>query len=256
MISATFLAGMDRVRHGFFGRRGGVSEGIFASLNCGFGSGDDPDRVSQNRARASARAGIDPTGLVTAYQSHSTRVASVDRPWQGEQAPRVDAMVTRSPAIALGILTADCAPVLMADPKARVIGAVHAGWRGALDGVLEAAVEAMCREGAELGRLAASIGPCILQDSYEVGAEFRDRFLAASLQNDRFFRSSQARPSHFHFDLPRYIAARLAAAGIARIEQTGHDTCAARDEFFSYRRNVIKGHKEYGRNLSLIALEA
>ena len=255
MISAPLLVEMDRLRHGFFGRQGGVSEGVFASLNCGFGSGDDPDRVSENRARAAVRAGVSPGSLLTAYQTHSTRVAAVEQAWPREQAPRVDAMVTRSPGIALGILTADCAPVLLADPKAGVIGAVHAGWRGALDGVLEATLEVMRVQGAALDRLSASIGPCILQASYEVGAEFRGRFLAASAQNDRFFRTSEARPGHFHFDLPGYIAARLAAAGVARIGQTGHDTCAARDEFFSYRRNILEGQKDYGRNLSLIALE-
>jgi polyphenol oxidase len=256
MISAKLLAEMDRVRHGFFGRRGGVSEGLFASLNCGFGSGDDPDRVSENRARAAASLGLDPTGLVTAYQTHSTRVASVERPWPREQAPRVDALITRSPSIALGILTADCAPVLMADAKARVIAAVHAGWRGALEGVLEAALDAMGGQGAELECVCACIGPCILQDSYEVGAEFRDRFLAASAHNDRFFLPSQARAGHFQFDLPGYVAARLAKAGVGRIEQTGGDTCAGRDEYFSYRRNVLAGHDDYGRNLSMIALEA
>src|SRR5439155_15991564 len=140
-----------------------------------------------------------------------------------------DALITCSPSIALGILTADCAPVLMADAKARVIAAVHAGWRGALEGVLEAALDAMCGQGAELKRLCACIGPCILQDSYEVGAEFRDRFLAASAHNDRFFRSSQAKTGHFHFDLPGYVDARLAKAGVGRIERTGGDTCAGRD---------------------------
>jgi YfiH family protein len=255
MISSPLLAEMDRLRHGFFGRQGGVSEGVFASLNCGFGSGDDPDRVSENRARAAALVGVAASGVLTAYQTHSARVASVERPWPRQQAPSVDAMVTRAPGMALGILTADCAPVLMADPQAGIIGAVHAGWRGALDGILEATLEVMSHQGAALDRMLVSIGPCILQASYEVGPEFRDRFIAAAAQNERFFRASKVRVGHFHFDLPGYIAARLATAGVACIEQTGRDTCAERDAFFSYRRNVLEGQRDYGRNLSLIALE-
>jgi polyphenol oxidase len=249
------LAEIDRLRHGFFGRGGGVSEGLFASLNCGFGSGDDPARVAENRARAAARTGIDPAGLVTAYQTHSIRVALVEQPWSREAAPQVDAMVTRSPGIALGILTADCAPVLLADPAAGVIGAAHAGWRGAFEGVLEATIEAMQRQGAERHRISAAIGPCIAQASYEVGPEFHERFLAADAGNARFFRPSPGRAGHFRFDLPGYVGARLADAGIRHIEQSGHDTCAEAEEYFSYRRSTLNGEPDYGRNISLIALE-
>ena len=254
-LTETAFAEMRGLRHGFFGRAGGVSEGLFASLNCGFGSGDDPGRVAENRSRAAARAGVDPAGLVTAWQTHSVRVAVVERPWRRDASPQVDAMVTRTPGIALGILTADCAPVLLADPDSRVVGAAHAGWRGALDGVLEATVEAMCREGAAVHRLFAAIGPCIAQPSYEVGPEFRDRFRATDPGNERFFGPSPGRPGHFRFDLPGYVAARLAAAGVACIEQSGRDTCAEADAFFSYRRCTLEGEKDYGRNLALIALE-
>jgi YfiH family protein len=249
------LAQIDHVRHAFCGRQGGVSEGIFASLNCGFGSGDDPAKVAENRARAGARAGVDPKGIVTAFQTHSVRVALVEQPWMREEAPKVDAMVTRKPGIALGILSADCAPVLFADPTARVIGAAHAGWRGAFDGVIEATIAAMCEQGAEVERLSAAIGPCIAQPSYEVGPEFRQRLHDADAGNERFFRPSAARPGHFHFDLPGYVAHRLSAAGIRQIAESGHDTCAEAETFFSYRRNTLQGQKGYGRNISLIALE-
>ncbi|HZT20609.1 MAG TPA: peptidoglycan editing factor PgeF [Dongiaceae bacterium] len=253
MNAPAALADMDCVRSAFFGRAGGVSEGIYASLNCGFGSGDDPERVARNRARAASRAGVDPEALVTAHQTHSTRVALVDRPWPRDRAPRVDAMVTRSPQVALGILTADCAPVLLADAEARVVGAAHAGWRGALDGVLEATVEAMLGLGAAVERISAAIGPCIAQASYEVGTEFLERFRAADPASERFFRPG--RPGHAQFDLPAFVAARLAAAGLRRIEQARHDTCAEPDDFFSYRRSRLQGRTDYGRNLSLIALE-
>jgi polyphenol oxidase len=244
---------IDLVRHAFCGSRGGVSEGIFASLNCGFGSGDDPAKVAENRARAAAQAGVDPAGVVTAFQTHSIRVALVERPWVREEAPKVDAMVTRRPGVALGILSADCAPVLLADPEARVVGAAHAGWRGALEGVIEATIAAMCRQGAAVARLSAAVGPCIAQPSYEVGPEFRERFRTADAANDCFFRPA-ARAGHFHFDLPGYVAHRLAAAGIRQIAESGHDTCAETEAFFSYRRNALQGHKGYGRNISLIAL--
>jgi YfiH family protein len=249
------LVEIDGIRHAFCGRTGGVSEGIYASLNCGYGSGDDPDRVARNRALAAAQAGIDPAGLVTAYQTHSVKVAEVDRPWRRDQAPEVDAMVTRAPGVGLGILSADCAPVLLADAAAKVVGAAHAGWRGALDGVLAAVVEAMCRLGAERAHISAAIGPCIAQQSYEVGPEFHARFRRAGSDNDRFFRPSAGKPGHLRFDLPGYVAARLAEAGVGQITLAGRDTCAEAAGYFSYRRNTLQGHKDYGRNLSLIALK-
>ena len=254
-IQAQPLARLAGVRHGFFGRQGGVSEGLYASLNCGFGSGDDPGLVAENRKRALATAELEPMSLVTAYQIHSSTVAVVERPWRREDAPKVDAMVTGAKGVTLGILTADCAPVLFADAEVGIAAAAHAGWRGALEGVLEATIEAMLALGAARERIAAAVGPCIAQESYEVGPEFRARFLAADTGNDRWFRASEARPGHFQFDLPGYVAARLAKAGLGQVATTGGDSCAEPARFFSYRRATLEGGKDYGRNLSIIALE-
>ena len=255
MIKSDNLSRLPGIRHGFFGRAGGVSEGIYASLNCGFGSGDATDAVAENRARVMRSADLDPANLVTAWQTHSQRVAIVDKPWARGDAPQVDAMVTTTPGIGLGILHADCAPVLFADAEARVAGAAHAGWRGAFDGVLEETIAEMQRQGAALSRIVAVIGPCIGQPSYEVGPEFRDRFIEAAGDNATYFVSSPKRPGHFHFDLESYCANRLAGAGLAQIERLGRDTCALSEEFFSYRRRTLEGGKDYGRNISLIALE-
>ena len=170
MITSQALNGKSRVRHGFFTREGGVSDGLFSSLNCGFGSGDNPDHITANRSLAMRRLGLEGDDLVTLFQVHSANVVVVDKPWKPGQAPRADAAVTRRPGIALGILSADCAPVLLADSEAGVIGAAHAGWRGALAGIVEATVEAMCVLGAERGRIGVAVGPCIQQDSYKVGA--------------------------------------------------------------------------------------
>ncbi len=255
MITSENLSRLPGIRHGFFGRAGGVSEGIYASLNCGFGSGDASECVAENRARVMRSADLDPANLVTAWQTHSQRVAIVDKPWGRGDAPQVDAMVTTTPGIGLGILHADCAPVLFADAQARVAGAAHAGWRGAVDGVLEETIAEMQRQGATLSRIVAAIGPCIAQSSYEVGPEFRDRFIDAGRENDRFFIASGKRPGHFHFDLEGYCAHRLGRAGLAQIERLGRDTCALSGDFFSYRRRTLEGGKDYGRNISLIALE-
>jgi hypothetical protein len=255
MIEAASLRSLPGIRHGFFGRAGGVSEGIFASLNCGFGSGDDSEHVLENRARVMRARDLDPANLVTAWQTHSKRVAVVDRPWARGDTPQVDAMVTRVPGIGLGVLHADCAPVLFADAEARVAGAAHAGWRGAFDGVLEETLSEMQRQGAVLSRITAAIGPCIGQASYEVGPEFPERFIGAGKNNAAFFVASTKRSGHFHFDLEGYCAWRLERAGLAQIERLGRDTCALSDVFFSYRRRTLEGGKDYGRNISLIALE-
>jgi polyphenol oxidase len=255
MIEAANLRGLPCIRHGFFGRAGGVSEGIYASLNCGFGSGDDGERVAENRARAMRSNDLDPARLVTAWQTHSKRVAIVDRPWARSDTPQVDAMVTSLPGIGLGVLHADCAPVLFADAQARVVGAAHAGWRGAFDGVLEETLSEMQRQGAVLSRINAAIGPCIGQASYEVGPEFRERFIEADAAQAHFFIASAKRAGHFHFDLESYCSHRLERAGLAQIERLGRDTCALSDVFFSYRRRTLEGAKDYGRNMSLIALE-
>lgn len=246
---------IDGVHHGFFTRAGGVSEGLYASLNCGLGSGDDIDRVVTNRGRAMEEIDLPPAALVTAYQVHSPNVVEVETPWTRENAPRVDAMVTTKPGIALGILTADCVPVLFADRKARVIGAAHAGWRGAVTGVLDATVEAMAKHGARPATMVAAIGPCIAQRSYEVGPEFPAPFIAADPADASFFVPS-SRAGHFMFDLRGYVARRLARLGISGVHQVPNDTFREEDRFFSYRRACLRGEKDYGRGLSVIALEA
>ncbi len=241
------------LRHGFFTRAGGVSEGPYASLNCGFGSGDAPERVVENRRRALAALGLDRAALCTAYQCHSDRCVVVETPWPREDAPKADALATRRAGVALGILTADCAPVLFADAAAGVIGAAHAGWRGALDGVLEATVAAMVGLGAEPARIAAVLGPCIGARSYEVGPEFHDRFLAAAPANAALF-APAPRAGHHLFDLAGYVLGRLGRLGLGRVGHVAADTCAEEARFFSYRRVRLRGESAYGRLLSTIAL--
>lgn len=253
MITLGALDELDGIRHGFFTREGGVSEGCYASLNCGYGSGDRPEHVDENRARAAARLGLAPDRLVTVYQVHGTTVAPVGTPWSRDAAPRADALVTATPGIALGILTADCAPVLFADPLARVVAAAHAGWKGAFTGVAEATLAAMVEHGARPGRVVAAIGPCIAQPSYEVGPEFRERFVAEDPANAAFFVPSP-RPGHARFDLPGYLERRLARAGVRTVLRAAGDTAADDARFFSYRRTVLDGGGAYGRGLSAIAI--
>jgi len=245
----------DGIRHGFFTREGGVSDGLFASLNCGLGSGDDAVKVAENRGRAMAALGLKADRLATCYQVHSPSVVVVNAAWPSAERPRADAMVTQRKGVALGILTADCAPVLFADAGAEVIGAAHAGWRGALSGVLEATVEAMIGLGAAPERIGAGIGPCIAQPSYEVGPEFPAPFLAADPASADFFRPAP-RSGHFLFDLGGYVERRLAELGLGRIERSGGDTAAEADRFFSYRRSCLRREKDYGRELSAICLAA
>ena len=254
MLTISPLNSLSGVRHAFFGRRGGVSEGLYASLNCGFGSGDEAARVAENRTRALGGIELEASRLVTAYQIHSNTVAQVDRPWSHEDAPKADAMVTKVPGLALGILTADCVPVLLADSEAGVIGAAHAGWRGALDGILEAVVAAMAELGARREAIVAGIGPAISQRSYEVGPEFPEPFLNKDAGNADFFRAS-SRAGHFMFDLKGYVARRLGAAQVANVQLLPHDTCAEDSRFFSYRRSCLRGEGDYGRGLSAIYLE-
>ncbi|MGF1639477.1 MAG: peptidoglycan editing factor PgeF [Rhodospirillales bacterium] len=254
MITADALTGCSGVSHGFFTRQGGVSEGAFASLNCGLGSGDDVDRVRANRARAMARIGMPRAALATARQVHSRAVAVVDAPWSADDRPQADGLVTRTRGVALGILTADCTPVLFADPAARVIGGAHAGWRGARAGILEATVAAMVDLGARVRDIVAAIGPCIRQDSYEVGAEFHAAFTADDPDSDRLFRPS-ARAGRYRFDLPGYVGSRLSGLSIRAVEDLPFDTFADEHRFFSYRRTSLNGGGDYGRALSVIALE-
>ena len=255
MITLEALGSDPAVRHAFFTREGGVSGGIYASLNCGFGSNDEPGAVAENRAIAAARLGLAPERLVSCHQVHGTTVVTVERPWRRDGNPRADGMVTRVPGIALGVLAADCAPLLLVDPAARVIGAAHAGWRGALAGIVEATIAAMVAQGAQVERIRAGIGPCIAQQSYEVGAEFAAAFAAGDARSGGFFRPA-ARPRHFLFDLPGYLAHRLARLGLAVVERTEHDTAAEEGLFFSYRRACRRGEGDYGRLLAAITLAA
>jgi YfiH family protein len=253
MITLGPLNDLDGIRHAFFTRTGGVSEGLFASLNCGYGSGDDPEKVARNRAIALQQIELEGAALNTCYQIHSAEVAIVEAPWAREAAPKVDGMVTDRPGLALGILTADCAPVLLADAEARVVGAAHAGWRGALGGVIEATLEAMESLGADRKRVAVALGPTIGQANYEVGPEFVERFLAADAANARFFAPAD-RAGHAMFDLPGYIDARAKAAGIGEFENLGLCTYAEPERFYSYRRMTKAGEPDYGRHINAIAL--
>jgi hypothetical protein len=255
MITLDLLNHDPGTRHAFFTREGGVSLGLFESLNCGFGSGDAAESVARNRAIAMERLGFLPDRLVTCYQVHSTRVVTVERPWRRDAAPQADGLVTRGSGIALGILTADCAPVLFEDAVARVVGAAHGGWRGALGGIVEATLDRMEALGAERARIRAGIGPCITRTSYEVGPEFPQPFLAHDPTSVTYF-APALRTGHFMFDLPGYIERRLACAGVATIERAPHDTVADDTQFFSYRRACVRGEPVYGRTLSVIALRA
>jgi YfiH family protein len=250
-LLAESLAGIGGLAHGFFTRRGGVSEGIYASLNCGLGSRDDPAAVRENRARVAAHLGA--RELVSAHQVHGTAALVVARPWPAQGRPKADAMVTATRGLALSVLAADCAPVLLAEPDAGIVGAAHAGWRGALAGVLEAAVEAMVGLGGTRARIRAAVGPCIGQDAYEVGPEFEAAFLAGDAASARFFArgGAGARP---RFDLPGYVADRLQRAGVAATARTAACTCAGGGDFFSYRRSRARGEADYGRQISAILL--
>ncbi|CAH0293772.1 peptidoglycan editing factor PgeF [Roseomonas sp. CECT 9278] len=253
-VAAATLAAQPGLAHGFFTRRGGVSAGGFAALNCSLSGRDDPDAVRENRRRAADALGLPGAALVGLTQVHGDAVAVLDEPWPQDQRPQADAVVTRRPGLAIGIVTADCAPVLFADPQAGVIGGAHAGWRGAVGGVLEATIAAMCAIGASRARIVAAVGPCIRQPSYEVAADLRDAVLARDAADARFF-ADGARPDRWQFDLAGYCAARLVAAGVAA-EVTPHDTLADEARFFSHRRNTLAGGGPIGHQLSAIALTA
>lgn len=243
----------SRTRHGFFGRAGGTSEGLYRGLNCGYGSGDDRDKVAANRARVADAMGIAPDHLLTVYQTHSPDVLTVKALHSYGDAPKADAMVTTMRGVGLAILTADCAPVLLADESAGVIGAAHAGWRGAFSGVLENTVAAMISLGANASAIKAAIGPTISQANYEVGNDFRENFIADDERNDRFFVAS-AKPGHCQFDLPAYVIARLEAAGVGDIYDTATCTYADEEHYFSFRRATHRGEPDYGRDISVIVL--
>lgn len=255
MLKARSLAALPGVRHAFFTRAGGVSQGIYASLNAGVGSDDDPASVAENRTRMAAGLGVAPERFLTAYQIHSPIVVVAEEPWSADARPRADAIVTRVPELAVGASTADCAPVLFADAKAGVVGAAHAGWRGALAGVTDATIAAMEHLGADRSRIVAALGPMIRQPNYEVGPDLVTRFLAADPANARFFASSP-RPEHAYFDLAGYIRTQLMSAGIVAIEDLGPCTYGEPDRFFSFRRMSHRGESDYGRHINAIALSA
>jgi len=243
---------LSGVAHGFLGRRGGVSKGVCAGLNVGWGSDDRREAIAENRRRAVA-AVAPGASLVTVHQVHSADALAVTAPWPDDARPHVDAMATDRAGLALGILTADCAPVLFADPGAGVIGAAHAGWKGALGGVVEATVSRMEELGADRARIAAAVGPCIARRSYEVDLAFLACFAEADPENERFFADGR-RPDRRMFDLEAYVLSRLALAGLTRIEALGQDTYSQPEAYYSYRRSTHLGEPTYGRQISLIAL--
>ena len=252
MIEAASLV-LPGIRHGFFTRHGGVSQGCYATLNGGLGSHDDAENVAENRARMAAALAVAPHCLLTAYQTHSPDVVVAEAPWPRHARPRGDAIITRTPGLAIGVTTADCGPILFADAQARVIGAAHAGWRGALAGVVEATLGAMERLGAERGRIRAALGPMIRQGNYEVGPDLIERFAAADGENARFFRRAP-RDGHFLFDLAAYIGMRLSRAGIRQFEDPGLCTYADAARFFSFRRSTHRAEADYGRHVNAIVL--
>jgi YfiH family protein len=253
-IEAPALASLPGIRHGFFTREGGVSGSFYASLNCGVGSQDDPAHVRENRARVADAVGVRPEALVTSYQVHGTTALDVETPWGAEARPKADALVTVQPGVAVAVGVADCLPVLLADPEARVVAAAHAGWRGAFEGILESAVEGMERHGAQRGRIVAAIGPSISKAAYEVGPEFVARFETADPENRIFFRPAE-RAGHAFFDLPAYASARLRRLKLASVAALGLCTYTDEKRFFSYRRSVHRQEPDYGRLLAAIVLE-
>ena len=252
MIEHELLSPIGHVRHGFFTRQGGASSGLYESLNCGLGSSDAPGLVSQNRARCAAHLDVEPSRLVTAYQVHGATVVSVEAPWEPGAGPRADGMVTASRGLALGILTADCVPILLADRQRGVIGAAHAGWKGAKAGIVEAVVAAMERLGAAPERIVAVVGPAIGLASYEVGEAFRRAFLKTHPHAAPFF--AEGGSGVTHFDLPGFVAASLTALGLGAVGRVEADTRVDAARFFSYRRACLEGEPDYGRQLSAIAL--
>lgn len=252
-FASSLLSAVPGLRHAFFTREGGVSSGIYASLNGGIGSNDDAAHVTENRRRMAEHLGVAPSEFLTVFQVHSPDVAIATTPWDTASRPRADAMVTKIPGLALGVTAADCGPILFVDPQARVIGAAHSGWKGAIGGVLENTIAAMESLGASRTTIIAAIGPLIRQPSYEVGAEFVARFSETDKDNARFFVPS-SRAEHAMFDLAGYIRQRLERAGILMIDDVGVDTYAD-ERFFSYRRTTHRKEPDYGRNIHAIVLE-
>jgi len=253
MFQAPGLAAIGGLAHGFFTRLGGVSDGIYASLNCGPGSRDEAANVIENRGRVAGILGATPADLVTVFQKHTNTAVVAKKPWSKDKTPEADAVVTNVPGLAIGILTADCAPVLFCDPQARVIGAAHAGWRGALSGIVEATVEAMTGLGAKPEHICAVVGPAISQGAYEVGQDYQDSFIAEDAESAAFFVTDEG-SGEPHFDLPGYVAERLARAGVGEIVDLGFCTYYDETRLFSYRRSQHHGEDDYGRQISAILL--
>jgi YfiH family protein len=254
MITASKLDAHVKLKHGFFTRLGGVSSGVYKGLNCGYGSGDDNSNIDQNRAIAMAKLGISSENLNTIYQVHSANVVVAQAAWSLDDRPKADAIVTNRPGLAIGIVTADCTPVLFADPKTGVIGAAHAGWKGALSGVLSKTVDQMEQLGADRNQIVAAVGPCIHQGSYEVGPEFVDKFLTKDAQNSQFFIPS-SQNNHHLFDLPGFIFNKLSVLGLSVVQSVSEDTYADETKFYSYRRATHAKEADYGRCLSAIILK-
>ena len=252
MTASPLLSAIPGLRHAFFTREGGVSGGIYAGLNGGLGSSDDPANVAENRRRMAQQMGVSPEHFLSVWQVHSPDAVVATGPWERASRPRADAMVTRTEGLAIGVTAADCGPILFVDPNARVIGAAHAGWKGALTGILETTVDAMEKLGAERSGIVAAIGPLIRQHSYEVGGEFVERFVEADAENALFFMPS-TREGHAMFDLAGFIRTRLENAGVLMIDDTGIDTYSD-ERFYSYRRSVHRGEPDYGRHVHAIAL--
>jgi polyphenol oxidase len=252
-LGSPLLSAIPGLSHAFFTREGGVSDGIYGSLNGGIGSHDDPEHVGENRRRMAEQIGVAPGHFLTLFQVHSPDVVVASAPWEGATRPRADAIVTRTEGLAIGVTTADCGPILFVDPNARVIGAAHAGWKGALTGVLESTIDAMEKLGAERAGIVAAIGPLIRQHSYEVGGEFVERFVELDAENTLFFIPS-TRQGHAMFDLAGFIRMRLENAGVLMIDDVDLDTYSD-ERFYSYRRSVHRGEPDYGRHVHAIALE-
>ncbi len=252
LIEANSLS-LKNIRHGFFTRQGGVSVGLYATLNGGVGSRDDAANVAENRARMAASLGVEPQSLLTAYQIHSPQAVVVAAAWTPQERPRADGIVTRTPGLAIGVTTADCGPILLADPGAGVIGAAHAGWRGALTGIVEATVAAMEQLGAQRSQIRAALGPMIRQHNYEVGPDLITRFAAEDSDSQRFFVAAP-RQGHALFDLAGFIGMQLARAGIQHFEDLGLCTYANSERFFSFRRSTHQAETDYGRHVNAIAL--
>jgi len=253
-LESPLLSAIPGLRHAFFSREGGVSDGIYGTLNGGIGSNDEPAKVAENRRRMAEQLGVSPAHLVTLFQVHSPDAVVASAPWANSSRPRADALVTRTAGLAIGVTAADCGPILLVDPNARVIGAAHAGWKGALTGIVESTVEAMETLGAERAGIVAAIGPLIRQPSYEVGSEFVARFVDADAENARFFVPA-AREGHAMFDLAGFVRTRLENAGVLMIDDSGVDTYAD-ERFFSYRRSVHRHEPDYGRHVHAIVLES